>query len=415
MRLLNIFIFYFIFDFKINCCCNCCCSNRLGFSKTNKKDLKPENCILKEQPDCIDSSEIKSYLNNDCTFGVNIEKEIKNTNDCLRMVQYLIENKLNCEKYLKKRFSFPHIHWNGSNPEKYKNLCYVLAPLNVILHLDCIKEFFKVDRKILNSVSSSVDLLSLISDVAFIKTYRIYVKMLEKGESFTLDPGKNFGFVDLLRINNKIFSDNDEALGVINVFFENSLKKFDGHPNVFCTSFNDKLGCDLLYLKQAKDFIRPDGKLDYGIFVDNFKEKINDGTCYDIIYFDFSQKLRTICGAKTVTGNGRDVTSDVWDNPIPITNIVGEFEYCGNKYVLKGLVFYSAGNDKLSYSAVNDWFSIVYDKNASDSGKPYVYCQLNRPLKYYSLEEIADGVNKLDGSEFLYKYNYLCYVFYEKL
>ena len=391
------------------CCCKCCaCCCYSGAPGSRNSSFIPEI-----KADFISFEVFRGYFNGANIDENYIRKEIVGFNNELFTVKSLIEGKLNTKSFLGRSYSFPHIHWNGSIPDGCnKHLCYMLAPLNIILHLESVRGFLESDNVPSYEVSDKSSCYRFFDDIAFIRTFRIYVNALERGESFTLDPGKSQKDLSTLRLVGKVDTNNCNSSDVISKFFGN-IGKFNNCPKYSYFKMDDSY-----YLEDGRNIIFDYGEFYRGLKVFNCKEfcdkfrEVNNLSCdYDVLFFDLHDLCR-MGESEKVLENGEK--SDIYYKPKHIGNLTESFKCCGNKYFLKGLLFFAAGEKRLSYDTSNDYFSIVYDKNAPDSRKPYVYCQLDRPLKYYSLRDIEEGINKMDGSEFPYKNNYLVGLFYER-
>ena len=398
------------------CCCKCCacCCCYSGAPGSRGSLVIPEI-----KADFISFDEFSGYFNSADINKGPINEKIDELNNTLYSVKSLIGGRLNTKNFLGRSYSFPHIHWNGSIPDKHKNACYMLAPLNIILHLYCIMEFFKSDRVPIRVVNDSSDCYRFFEDIAFIRIFRIYVNALEIGESFTLDIGKNGDYYFTLGLAGKADVYDDNAMDVIEKTF-GTIKKFRNCPLIYEFNLHSE------YMSDFDNEVDWDGKDPYDFvetfdckdFCDRFCKKMDkdhDPCNYDILFFHLQELCRVKDKPVTIKVGKEEKNADNYFEPKPIKNLTESFECGENKYFLKGLLFWAAGDKRLSYDSANDYFSIVYDKNAPDKSKPYVYCQLNRPLKYYSLRDIEDGINKMDRSEFPYKYNYLAGLFYEKV
>lgn len=391
------------------CCCKCCSCCYNGAPGSRNSLVIPEI-----KADFISFDEFSGYFNGAKINNGAINNKIDELNNALYSVKSLIGGRLNTKNFLGRSYSFSHIHWNGSIPDGCnKHLCYMLAPLNIILHLESVRGFLKSENVPSYEVSDMSSCYRFLEDIAFIRTFRIYVNALEMGESFTLDIGENGDYYFTLGLAGKVDTNNCNSLDVISKFFE-SIVKFNNCPKYSYFKMDDSY-----YLEDGRNISFDYGEFYRGLKVFNCKEfcdkfrEVNNLSCdYDVLFFDLHDLCRWSESEKMLE-NG--VKSDIYYKPKPIKNLTETFECEGKKYFLKGLLFFAAGEKRLSYDSVNDYFSIVYDKNAPDKSKPYVYCQLDRPLKYYSLRDIEDGINKMDGSEFPYKNNYLVGLFYEKL
>lgn len=406
MFVLVFFLLSFVFSHCGECCsCCCCCKNK-------KVDERWIDCY-EVRPNFINLDDLQTKYN----FPAEVLKrkvltdEIRYVNRDLSRVSNLLNNDLNIKTFLRDWLSnqdvnFPHIHWNGSLHGKSVNLCYMLAPLNIILHLEIVREFLKSNTSPKSQVEDINDAHFFINDLFWFNVFRMYADMLENGESFTLDTIRGCDR-SVLGLCGKYEAENCNAFEVISKTFE-SLAKFKNSPSVFKTDFCSQ-GLDLNNIYFEGD------EIDCSSFVDKFTE-VKSGSCdFDIIVFDFFNILRHISSTVQVIDNyNRQIMSDVYEPPKPLSNIVDSFKCGANTYVLKGLLFFSAGSRLLSYDNSNDYFSLVYDKNAPDKNRPFVYCQLDEELKYLSLKEIEDGINKMDGSVFSYKNNYLDHLIYEK-
>ena len=101
----------------------------------------------------------------------------------------------------------------------------MIAPLNVILHLDKIKEFFKSKPKpkiYHNKLKDISEVHNYLYNVYWIDVFRLYVDRLENGYSFTLDPQKdkdgNPENIFLLGLLGK--ANSTESIEVTNNFFD---------------------------------------------------------------------------------------------------------------------------------------------------------------------------------------------------
>lgn len=405
---------YYCSERKCCCkCCACCCCHSGAHGSRNSL------VIPGIKADFISFDEFSGYFSGAKINKGVINNKIDELNNELYSVKSLIGGRLNTKNFLGRSYSFPHIHWNGSIPGKYRHLCYVLAPLNIILHLYCIREFFKSENVPSYEVSDSSDCYRFFEDIAFIRTFRIYVNALEMGESFTLDIGENGDYYFTLGLDGKVDVVDDNAMYVIKKTF-GSIKKFRDCPLIYEFDLCDE------YMSHFCKGVDWDGEVPYDFvrmfdckdFCDRFCQKMsnNHDLCnYDILFFSLQELCRVKDKVITIKVGKEEKLVDNYFEPKPIKNLTESFECEGKKYFLKGLLFWAAGDRRLSYDQANDYFSIVYDKNAPDKSKPYVYCQLDLPLKYYSLRDIEDGINKMDGTEFPYKYNYLAGLFYEKV
>jgi hypothetical protein len=370
-------------------------------------------CCKKDSCDIVVPSNFSSRINigldsfinrANCVFndlGIEVSddmnQKIKDRMNNLVNVAFLVESKF---LYSRKpqEINFPHIHWNciTKGIDHYKHLCYMLAPLNCILHLDNIIKFFNEELKLNSDEVKTYTDDQILQNIYFFYVFRYYVNMLNSGYSFTLDPGKsddktfcNYDRANLLCLITKIDNVTD-SLELCCIFLNDYLEKFKHEYKLLHT--------DLCY----EGFILSDKvvnrNLDYSIVEEKLKENVYNE---DIIFVDF----RSIF----IHPNSKLPTQ------VNVKNIKSYFDVDDKKYILKGLLYFDGVSSKNATDPSNDTFSFVYDKNAPNKDKPYVYCQLNRPMKYYSLKEIEEGMKPNKTSISSYKIHHLIAIAYSKI
>ena len=280
----------------------------------------------------------------------------------------------------------------------------MIAPLNVILHLDKIKEFFKSDPEPKNNnLTDSAEIYNYIQYKYFIHVYKMYIERLESGYSYTLDPQKDkYGnpiHLKTLCIEGK--ADETTSSEVSKKFFDSINNNFTNEFNFLYFDFDDRSsGCSDIFDEKH------DGNLNVNYeeeIIKKFKNSNKESkTNYDVIYLNY---LTTIT---------RSYSKKTFENQLIINNICENFTYNGNKYHLDGLVYFGT-EDNNKENENNDVFSFVYDKNAPDKDKPYVFCQLDCKMEYYSLQEIENITKPNNKKVSPYKYKHLIASAYSKI
>ena len=399
--------FYFIIFINLNnnyCCKNCCCCKNKKYSNNNNDDDEKK---FKSNVEFIKKEDVEKLI--DPNFNLETKRDVfeKRYNEFkndFEKVKNLLENDLKYN-YLNNEPHFPHIHWNGNVNNSYKLLCFMIAPLNVILHLDKIKEFFKSNPKPKdNNLKDINEVYWYIYNSYWIDVFRLYVERLENGYSFTLDPQKdkdgNPKYIFELGLFGK--ANEIESLQVSNNFFKSVINKYIHNYKFLNIDFTD---FDSVGLFESKDIIEYQEIIDQFVKIQKGKEDN-----FDIIYLA-TQKM--IAREKDSNFNDQKNNIKEYMDQISINNIKEKFNYAGNTYHLEGLVYFGTNSNKLEDNG-NDCFSFVYDKNATDKSKPYVYCQLNCPMKYYSLKEIEEGMKPDKTNISSYKYHHLIACAYSK-
>ena len=389
----------FFIKFSNNCYCYCCCCNNNKVKKNNDNNNKNDHTNDDNKIEFLSKEDIKKLI--DHSFNLETKKDVfeKDYNEFkndLENVKELLKTTLNYN-YLNNEPHFPHIHWNGDVDNKYKLLCFMIAPLNVLLHLDKIKEFFKskpkpkIDDNKLKDIS---EVHNYLYNKYWIDVFRLYVDRLENGYSFTLDPQKdkdgnpeNIFLLGLLGKANEI-----ESTNVSSKFFDSIVNKYIHNYKFLNIRFADYASVNF-----NSDLVEYEEIVDEFIKIQNGKEYN-----FDVIYLD----------TQYVIDDRIDENS--LKNQKTINNIQETFKYAGNTYHLDGLVYFGTNSNKLKDDS-NDCFSFVFDKNAPDKNKPYVYCQLDTPMKYYSLKEIEEGMKPNKTNISSYKYHHLIAIAYSKI
>ena len=382
---------------NINVILGCCCcknnktkSGELNIEKTHYKSKIKYKCLnYDDLVKRLDNKSIK-YNKNIQTLKEQYNKYIKD----LDTVKELLENTLNYN-YQNNEPHFPHIHWNGNVKNSFKYLCFMIAPLNVILHLDKIKEFFKSDPEPKNnSLTDSAEIYNYIQYKYFIHVYKMYIERLGSGYSFTIDPQKdeyeNPIYLKTLCIEGK--ADKTTSSEVSEMFFNSINNNFINEFKFLYFDFdNSNSGCHDIFAEKDDNNLNVNYEEE---IINKFKDSNKESeTNYDVIYLNYKTAI-TRCYCEKTFGN-----------QLIINNICENFNYNGNKYHLDGLV-YLGTNDNNKESEKNDVFSFVYDKNAPDKNKPYVFCQLDCKMKYYSLQEIQNIMKPNNKTVSPYKYKH---------
>ena len=379
--------------------CYSCKRKEIAENNIDNNDNGDNNDNNEENVEFLKKEDIEKLIDpnsNLLTKKSYIDEDYNKFKDDLENVNKLLKTTLNY-KYLNNEPHFPHIHWNGSVNNKYKLLCFMIAPLNVILHLDKIKEFFKSNHEPKiddNKLKDMTEVYNYLYNKYWIDVFRLYVDRLEKGYSFTLDPQKdndeNPKYIYNLGLLDK--ANSLESTEVSTKFFHSIINNYIPNYKFLNFNFGSYSSCEF-----TKD------SMEYHEIIDEFV-KIQKGKddSFDIIYFDTQDAI------------ARKGDNTSFENQIEIKNIIERFQYSGNNYHLDGLVYFGTDSNKLDDGS-NDCFSFVFDKNAPDKNKPYVYCQLNRPMKYYSLKEIEEGMKPNKTSISSYKIHHLIAIAYSKI
>lgn len=388
----------FFIKFSNNCYCCCCCNNN-KVKKNNDNNSKNDDTNDDNKIEFLPKEDVKKLI--DPSFNLETKKDVfekdynKFKND-LENVKELLKTTLNYN-YLNNEPHFPHIHWNGSVNNYYKLLCFMIAPLNVLLHLDKIKEFFKSKPKTKindNKLKDISEVYNYLYNEYWIDIFRLYVDRLENGYSFTLDPQKdkdgNPKYIFELGLCGKACG--TESTEVSSKFFDSIINKYIHNYKFLNIIFTDYPSVNF-----NSDSVEYKEILDEFIKIQNGKED-----SFDIIYLDTQHVIND------------NIDENSFNNQKTINNIQETFNYAGNTYHLDGLVYFGTNSNKLNDGS-NDCFSFVFDKNAPDKNKPYVYCQLNNPMKYYSLKEIEEGMKPDKTSISSYKYHHLIAIAYSKI
>lgn len=387
----------FFLKFSNNCYCNCCCCKNNKIKKNNDNNIKNDDSKDDDKIEFLKKEDIEKLI--DPSFNLETKKDVfeKDYNkykNNLEKVKELLKTTLNYN-YSNDEPHFPHIHWNGGVNNSYKHLCFMIAPLNVLLHLDKIKEFFKSKPKTKiddNKLKDISEVHNYLYNEYWIDVFRLYVDRLENGHSFTLDPQKDKDGapenIYLLGLVNK--ADSVESIEVSSKFFDSIVNKYIHNYKFLNIRFHDYASVNF-----NSDSVEYKKILDEFIKIQNGKED-----SFDIIYLDTQYVID-------------DRIGESFKNQKTINNIKEIFKYSGNTYHLDGLVYFGTNSNKLKDGS-NDCFSFVFDKNAPDKNKPYVYCQLNSSMKYYSLKEIEEGMKPNKTNISSYKYHHLIAIAYSK-
>ena len=379
---------YILFIININIICvGCCCKNtNVNNNDSNTDNNKNNNDPYDYKIQFIKKKDIEKLLdpNSDIVNEKNFIKQKYNTYiNNLKKVINLIKNEFNYN-YLNNEPKFPHIHWNGNVNNHYNHLCFMLAPLNVLLHLDKIKEFFKSNPEPKDNKLTDNSNINLYLEYKYwIEIFKLYIDRLENGYSFTLDPQKdkegNPYNIYLLGLEGK--ANVLESIDVSNKFFDTINK------------YNHNYKFSNILLEDKSD--SPEKIIEYKKIINEFiNEQKNEENNLDIIYLN-TQRL--LCTKKN---------NNFFEDQTEVINITETFKYSENTYHLDGLIYFGTNDNNVDNNN-NDVFSFVYDKNAPDKNKPYVFCQLNYPMKYYSLQEIENGMKPNNTSISSYKQHHL--------
>lgn len=365
------------------CCCCCCKARRLrgggGVFKSRRSVNIPKNYI--------DYDDVLKHI----SVGLDknyVKKSVDDWNKSLDEVDELLTTKLRYE-YLPNEPKFPHLHWNGSIvSNNFKLLCFMLAPLNILFHLDCIIDFFGSDKTPKDSdITDNGSLYNYLAQKHNFNVFKLYIDSLLKGESFTLDPGDGPDSGELLckmGLYGKV--NNCTSDGVVWAFI-NLLWNFDYQ----CISYVDMFD-------HSNDFT-----VDLTFWIDKrLKDNEYPVEANDVIFFHFFQG----CAYKD--------PHELKTKSINFKNIPFQIVHKGCNYVLKGLEYFDTNGTNIRDGS-NDCLSFIYDKKAPDSTKHFVYCQLNKPLKYYSLQNVEEWMVNDCTEISTYKHHHLYYLCYEKV